>query len=233
MRLASMMPDHLLAALHLGDSAFPSGAFAFSWGLEGLAADGLVAAEADLAAVVEEVLVNRWRSFDRVVLRRVYAMGGVGRSIDDLVALDLEVETATWAAPLRAGSRRAGRALLNVHEKLGSAEARSYRLRIAADQRLGHLAVAQGIAWRGAGLPLEAAEAVGAWTAISSITSAAIRLGLVGHLSAQAVLRHARAVAAGILAETPDRDAPLSAFTPLLDIAQMRHQERDVRLFAN
>ena len=56
-----MTPEALLAALHLGDSAFPSGAFAFSWGLEGLAADGLVTAEADLALLLEDLFVNRWR----------------------------------------------------------------------------------------------------------------------------------------------------------------------------
>ena len=44
-----MLPDAamLLRALQYGDSAFPSGGFAFSWGLEGLAADGLVANAAD------------------------------------------------------------------------------------------------------------------------------------------------------------------------------------------
>ncbi len=228
-----MTPEHLLAALHLGDSGFPSGAFAFSWGLEGLAADGLVSNEAELAAVVEEVLVNRWRTFDRIVLRRVYILGDTKQQIEQLVALDLEVETATWAAPLRAGSRRAGRALLNVHETLGSADARLYRARVIRDGRLGHLAVAQGIAWRGGGLPVGAAETIGAWTTISSIAGAAIRLGLVGHLSAQTVIRRARAIAADILSATPDPDAPLSAFTPLLDVALMRHQQREFRLFAN
>ena len=43
-----MTREALLAALQLGDSAFPSGSFAFSWGLEGLVADGLVDGEADL-----------------------------------------------------------------------------------------------------------------------------------------------------------------------------------------
>jgi urease accessory protein len=227
-----MTREALLAALHFGDSAFPSGSFAFSWGLEGLVADGLVAAEADLALLVEDLLVNRWRGFDRIVLRRVYEVAEMTLEVERLVSLDLEVEAATWALPLRVGSRRAGRALLNVHARLGAVGLRAYRSRVAADPRLGHLAVAQGVAWRAAGLALDVAEAVGAWTVASSIASAAVRLGVVGHLGAQAVLAHARTVAAEILLETPDPNVPLCAFTPLVDVALMRHDQRDLRLFA-
>lgn len=227
-----MTPEALLKALYLGDSGFPSGSFAFSWGLEGLAADGLVTTQADLTGLVEHLIRNRWRVFDRIVVRRIYALADMTREIERLLSLDLEVEAATWAAPLRAGSKRAGRALLNTHERLGSADARSYRARVVDDERLGHLPVAQGIAWRAFGLALDAAEAIGAWTTASGIASAAIRLGIVGHLGAQAVLAHARMVAAEVLRETPDPDTPLSAFTPLIDIALMRHDRREFRLFA-
>lgn len=134
--------------------------------------------------------------------------------------------------PLRVGSRRAGRALLNVHARLGAAGLGAYRIHVAADPRLGHLAVAQGVAWRAAGLALDVAEAVGAWTVATSIASAAVRLGVVGHLGAQAVLGHARAVAAEILLETPGPNALLCVFTPLVDVALMRHDQRDLRLFA-
>jgi urease accessory protein len=225
-------PEALLTALHLGDSGFPSGAFAFSWGLEGLAADGHVATEADLLALVEHVIKNRWDTFDRIVLRRVYALADMSGEIERLQDLDLEVEAATWAAPLRAGSKRAGRALLNVHDRLGSAEARLYRSRVVLDPRLGHLAVAQAIAWRANGIALDAAEAIGIWTTASGITSAAVRLGIVGHVGAQAVLAHARKVAPGFLRQIPDPQTPLASFTPLLDIALMRHDRRELRLFA-
>ena len=227
-----MQAEALLAVLHLGDSGFPSGAFAFSWGLEGLAADGLVTSEADLVALIEHVIRDRWATFDRIVLRRVYATADISRAIEQVVSIDLEVEAATWAAPLRTGSKRAGRALLGVHEKLGSAEALAYRARAAGDARLGHLAVAQGIVWRAGGLALDAAQAIGVWATATAIASAAVRLGIVGHLGAQAALAHARRIAPAILAEAPDPESPLSSFAPLLDVALMRHDRRAYRLFA-
>src|SRR6202165_5536889 len=45
-----MTPDALLAALQLGDSAFPSGAFTQSYGLEALVAEGAVTCAADVEA---------------------------------------------------------------------------------------------------------------------------------------------------------------------------------------
>lgn len=58
-----------LALLQLGDSAFPAGGFAFSWGIEGLAADGLLSNRGDLDGVIADHLAQRWASMDRILLR--------------------------------------------------------------------------------------------------------------------------------------------------------------------
>ena len=64
-----------LIALQQADSAFPSGSFAFSNGIEGLAAllDGLGGAE--LGHAVEAVLRHRWAGSDRT---ECGLHGGVG-----------------------------------------------------------------------------------------------------------------------------------------------------------
>jgi urease accessory protein len=227
-----MKPESLLAMLHLADSAFPSGGFAFSWGLESLVADGLVTNQQDLLALIEDLLINRWRTFDRTVLARVNAIEDMVEQVEQLLTIDLEIEAATWPAPLRAGSKRAGRALLNVHAQLGSAEVRAYRARVLCEPRSGHLAVAQGVAWRASGIGLDEAQVMAVWTSAAAVASAGVRLGIVGHLGAQTVLAQARNLAAEVLRDVADPDAPLSAFTPLVDIALMRHERRSPRLFA-
>jgi urease accessory protein len=221
-----MTTSALLTSLQYGDSAFPSGGFAFSWGLEGLHQDGLVSTQADVFGFIEDLLLNRWRTFDRIVLHRVYT----DRSA--LVELDLEVERATWSAPMRKGSRRAGRALLAVSARLGSHAALAYRSVVSGDDRLGHLPVIQGIVWKDVGVPLSHAETLGAWSLVSNLVSAAVRLGIFGHLGAQSLLSEVRDVIIGVLAEQPERDAPLTSFTPVADIALMRHDRRDMRLFS-
>lgn len=220
-------PAFLLLLLQHGDSAFPSGAFAFSWGLEGLAADGLVTGPDDVTAMLEDQLRHRWATADRIALRRAYA----ARSLDEVAAVDEEVELTTLAAPLREGSRRAGQALLGVHARLGTPSAAEYRARLDP-ARAGHLAAVQGLVWSRLGLPLPAAEALSAWGLVSAVTSAAVRLGLLGHLQAQSRQATLRPLVALLLADEPAPDAAMHAFTPLADIALARHAGRDVRLFA-
>jgi urease accessory protein len=221
--------DLLVSILHHGDSSFPSGGFAFSSGLEGSFIDQMINNVAELESFIADLLVNRWIGFDAVALRRSYAAA----SDIDVAEIDRCVEIATLSAAQRAGSKRAGRAVLAVYAKLGSKAVSNYRDRTIADEELGHLPVAQGLAWREAGLPIEAALVMSAWTMVQGLATAAIRLGLIGHLQAQHLLFGMRAQVVAAVKEGADYplDAPLSSFTILSDIALARHEHRDARMF--
>jgi urease accessory protein len=216
-----------LALMQFGDSAYPAGGFAFSWGIEGLAADGLLTGLADLNMFIAEHLVFRWNAMDRPLLGRAYRAQTLVAQVD----VDHYTEAATPSAEMREGSRRAGRALLGVSARLGGALATAYRARLG-DPRLGHLPVAQAIAYRDAGLDLRAAEVVSGWTLVNGLASAAARLGVVGHVEAQQGLESARHTLARLLAQPLSEDAIPSSFTPLIDIAVSRGRSRDARLFA-
>jgi len=218
----------LLLALQFGDSAFPSGGFAFSWGLEGLAADGLIDGEDDVAEIIAQQLTSRWACMDRILLGRAYA----AVDLDAVVRVDLLAEAATLSAPMRAGSRRAGRALLGVCARLGVEGVAAYRDAAAGDGRLGHLAVAQGVVFRAVGMTLAMAEALSGWAVVSGLTSAAVRLGLIGHVQALKMAGALRAVLSGLLAAAVPEAAELSSFTPIVDIAVTRNAQRDMRMFA-
>ncbi|MBR0740666.1 urease accessory protein UreF [Bradyrhizobium liaoningense] len=217
-----------LALLQLGDSAYPAGGFAFSWGLEGLAADGMLANRAELDRIIADQLERRWASMDRILLRQAFRA-------DDCAAIarvDRLAEAATLSAEMREGSRRAGRALLGVWVKLGGPLSVAYRGLVSSDDRLGHLAVVQAVVGRDAGLGLDAAELVSGWTLVTGLVSAAVRLGVVGHIEAQRSQEAARALLAQLLAETPPADALPASFTPFIDIAVSRGPLRHVRMFA-
>jgi urease accessory protein len=225
-----MAPDisELLTALQFADSAFPSGGFAFSWGLEGLAADGLVENPQDVAEIAEEQLTYRWNSMDRILLRDAY----VATDVVAITAVDLQAEASTLSRQVRVGSRRAGRALLGTFVRLGHSAARDYRKAIQADVRLGHLAVVQGVVFKAAGLTLPMAELLSGWSVVSGLASAAIRLGLIGHVEAQEVATSLRPLLARLLARNPPVWARLASFTPLTDIATSRAASRHIRMFA-
>jgi urease accessory protein len=216
-----------LALMQFGDSAYPAGGFAFSWGVEGLAADDLLTGLVDLQAFIAEHLTFRWNSMDRPLLGRAYR----AQSVVTLAEVDLYAEAATLSSEMREGSRRAGRALLGVSARLGGALATHYRPGLD-DPRLGHLPIAQAIAYRDAGLDLRSAEVLSGWTLVNGLSSAAARLGVIGHVEAQRSLESARHALAKLIEKPLSEDAIASSFTPLIDIAVSRGRSRDARLFA-
>jgi urease accessory protein len=216
-----------LAVLHYGDSAYPAGGFAFSWGVEGLAADGLLAGADDLDRVIREHLRLRWQTMDRPLLGQAFRAPDVAA----LAAVDHATERATLSAAMRDGSRRAGRALLGVSARLGGTLSSAYRADLHEDLRRGHLPVVQAIVYRDARLGIRAAELVSGWSLVNGLVSAAVRLGVVGHIEGQRALGTARPLLAALLADDVAENALPSSFTPLIDIAVARARARPTRMF--
>ena len=221
--------DDLLRSLQLGDSFFPSGAVSFSWSLEMLRHDGVVASERDLRAFVEGQLRGRWAGIERPVLTASY------RAFPDVEAvarIDRLVESLTLPTATRQGSRRAGAALLGVHQRLATPQADAYYGLVRRGDAPGHQAVVQGLVWCAAELSEASASAVSAHGLTVSLLGAALRLGLIGHIASQRCLADMREVIAGILALAPPALSEIGAFAPQTEIAAMRHETATARLFA-
>jgi urease accessory protein len=221
---------NLLRAIWQADSAFPSGAFAFSGGLEGLAAQGLQEGHEALASLMRDLLRHRWASADRVALARAYRAGG---DISRIAAADDALESAILVAPLREGSRRNGAAMLAAHARIGQPVAQ--QLQRARTQAVlhGHLPVVQGAIFQALGITEGAAIAAAGYAAIAALATASVRLGRVGAIEAQAAIAVTLPVLAGLAENPPSDDAPIEGFLPLLDSAAARHARAGVRLFAN
>lgn len=218
--------DAALALLQFGDSAYPAGGFAFSWGVEGLAADGFLNSHADVGDLVVQHLTLRWNTMDRVLFCRAFACDG----LDEICEVDRYADITTASAEMRAGSRRAGRALLGTAARLQGPLSTGYRGLIADDRRLGHLSVVQAIVYRDAGIDTEAGQLLSGWTLVVSLVSAAIRLGAIGHVEGQQSLATARKLLVRLLSEPVTAGEP-SSFVPLIDIAVSRGPSRHVRMF--
>jgi urease accessory protein len=222
--------DAALVLLQLGDSFFPSGAASFSWGLETLRAEGFVRDAADVAAFVDGQLAHRWASFDRPV---VIAAHRAHADLDAVAAIDATLDAATLAREAREGGTRIGAALLKVHAALGTPGADEYRARVLAGTAPGQMAAVQGLLAARCGLDETAACALSAYGVALGITSAALRTGLLGHVDVQRILAASRArIAAGAQTALPAPVA-LHAYTPMTEIATMRHETGSGRLFAN
>ena len=219
----------LLAMLQHGDSAFPSGAVAFSWGIETLCAEGRVVGADDVVSFVAGQLAGRWADFGRPALAAAHAAAG---DLDRVARIDRLLEAQTLSREMREGSRRAGGALLTVHDGMGTPGANEYRRRVSEGAAPGHAAAVQGLLWRGAGVEQEAIGAMAAHAFATGLLGAALRLGLIGHVDGQRILAGLRPLVAGILATPPPPVEDICSFTPEAEIAVLRHETADARLFA-
>lgn len=220
-----MTAEELLTALRLGDSAFPSGVFGYSWGLEALLAEGRVT-RAGLEAFLAQELRGRWCGVDR------YALAGGWRAadLDALCHCDDQIDACLWSEAPRRQSAEAGTALLTAACRLNMTGADDARAAVTGGRMAGHAACLTGFLYRGAGLSLEVALLVSAQGFLRAQLSAAVRLGQAGALQGQAMLTRLMDDLPD-LATPPEPGALPCGFAPLTDIALMRPPEG--RLFVN
>lgn len=218
----------LLALLQHGDSQFPAGGFAFSAGLEGLLTDGRLSPAA-LPDAIAGMLRSRWAPFDRVAVRLAWQSAGC---MARLAAIDGLLEAAMLAPAERAGSRRAGAALLTTHLRLDTTGAAALRAAVDAGTLLGHRALVEGALWRNLGFGELEASVLSGYAFVNTLCVAGVRLGRMGALGQQRTLATlAPEIAALAALPLPDPALP-RAFNPLAEIAIMRHSGRDRTLFA-
>ena len=210
----------LLRLLQLSDSAFPSGAYAFSDGLETLTQTGQVRTAADLGAFLSGQLAHGWGQQDAPAC--ALAWGASEAELSDLDALlsDLKLVRLPREASLRTGANLRRAALHLWPEELTELPATRHQA-----TTFGAISVALGIERRAA---LEGY--VSAW--LLGRVASGTKLMKLGGLDAQRCARLAE-VAATACVERALKAGPgdLGGFSPLLDIAASEQQGLEMRLF--
>lgn len=210
----------------LGDSAFPSGSFAHSGGLESLFQFGELRGREQLAEFLQTALANAARS----------SMPFAGAAFDGAESFE-RIDTLCDAFlsnhVANRSSRAQGRAFLASCERVfENREVTMLRNEIMDLQLPGHLAPAFGRVCRAAGLERMAALRLWLFQQLRSWISSAVRLGIVGPIEAQRLQFRFSAEAEVRLAECAG--LPMSACaqtSPLIDLFQGMHDRLGSRLF--
>jgi urease accessory protein len=216
--------------LQLADSSFPSGGFTISWGLEGMVATGEVAGEADVGGFVTEQLHLRWASFDRVVAHLVAAALASNDPSTGVLELDELVEAMSLPPLQRDASRAAGQTFLASAAAVIGGEVDAMRQSLLAADSAQHLTVVHPLVFLLAGAPLPDAEVISGMQLVQQLASAALRLGVIGHLGAQRVIAAGRCELEAIVA-APPADLRPTQFVPRAEVAMYRQPMLATRMF--
>ncbi len=232
-------PSWLPALLQTNDSLFPTGAYAYSGGLETLVELGVVKDAPSLSAFLRGHVVPALERFELPYLRFARAAAQAGDT-GALVALDREYGAAKLPMETREASAQVGtqrlRTLLKVvptgMKNDGRALAAAFYQHIEHGEAAGHAAIVGGVQAHWLGVPMEAAGTAHFYGSVSGYCSAALKLIRIGQEGCQAVLADALTLAERTVrrsGEVPREDAGWC--DPRWEIAAARHERAFARLF--
>lgn len=216
--------------LQLCDSAFPSGAFSHSFGLETAVAEGRVRDAASFAAWLDAYLTGSAATFDARAL--VLALCDPNSAS----VLDAALVAAVFAFEVRAATRRLARATLDAFAAMGltTPALTAYRRALDAGTH-GHHALALGLGYAAIGAAPRDAACAFLSAAAAGLAAAAARAVPLGQRDVGRILWRARATieaaAADAACAASIDDLAQSAFA--CEIDAFRHERLHGRMFAS
>jgi urease accessory protein len=225
------MTNDLAGFLQLADSAFPSGAFAQSFGLETAIAAGRIRDEAMLERWLAAYLLDGLATFDGAAIVLHLRDGAAIEELDE------ELGAATFAEESRQAAGRLARTTLDAYAAMGlaSPELAGYRSAIAVRRCAGHVALAFALGARAAAIGWESAFIGYASSTLAVLGSCAARAVPLGQRTIARTRWRLRATIDEALARAAQLRAPCElhaqAFSQELDA--MNHALLEERLFSS
>ncbi len=209
--------------LQLADSAFPTGGFAHSAGLEAHVQAGELGS-------VEAYCVDLVDALARGSLPLVSA---VHAEPSRLAEVDAFTTAMLWSHVAARASWAQGRALLEVAARsFGHAALLAARARLANHELGGHLAPVFGFVTRSLGVDRDEALATFLHLGVRGALSAAVRLGVAGPTEAQQLHHRLHPVLEAALAGARDRTLDdVAQPSPLVELIGATHDRLYSRLF--
>ena len=220
-----------LGSLQLADSAFPSGLYTLSYGLEAFAQAGSLR-PARLGRLLADYLRYGVGPADGAALACAHRAAEAG-DLGLVAEADLRLTAVKLPREARESSRRTGRQLLATAGRVFGGELLpAYAAKVRGGGAPGNHAVVLGLAMARLGVARERALAGEFYAFASSAVGSAVRLAAIDHLVAQEVLHGLKPVIAEVaLAHAESEVRDIAGCTPLIDVMCMRHERAELRLF--
>ncbi len=228
--------EGLLALLQLSDSAFPTGTFAHSYGLEQLVRDGILPGPPAVEAYVRSVVRLQAGSGDARAVARA-ARAAADGDLAAVCTVDAALFASKAAEELRSASTTAGARLLRevtAHPEGVSGLVAPFLGEVSAGRTPGTHPVAWATVGTALGVDAESLTGAALFATANVLLQASMRLMPESHRDVQGALHRLRPEIAALAADaTATAGLPFAAFHPLQEIASMRHRVAPVRMFAS
>lgn len=224
---------HLLTSLQFADSAFPSGFYTMSHGLEGYSQARLVSGNG-VQQLLAGLLLHSVGPSDATALAAAHRAAAAG-DIELVQEIDHRLFASKLNAEMRTASVRSGHQLTDLGaELLNQALLTEYGGRVRRRSTPGCQPVAAAVVYAANGVPVRDAVASDLFAFSASFAGAALRLRLTDHRQAQAVLLESAGVIEQATEAALERDlADLGGCAPLADVMSAQHERAEARLFAS
>ncbi len=220
----------LAGLLQTSDALFPTGAYAHSFGLEEMIRLREVFDEESLRDFLGGHLLPVLETQDLPYLRFAFQHA---KNLPELCAIDREIHASKLARETREASIQIGTRRIKALQAISEApELIAFATAIHSGDAFGHHLCAFAIQGVSENIPIDALLMTYAYQTLSGAVAAALKLIRIGQDGCQRALRHAL----GFLPEVIETSLSVErdqagCFSPLLEIASMRHAFAQERLF--
>lgn len=222
----------LITLFQLVDSIFPSGAYAYSFGLETFVQEEKITDRKGFECFLKAYLYGLVVRSDGLVVKLSWE-AAIKSELESLLALDQRSEAMKLVHEFREASRQMGRQLLKVANKIHPTPLlEKFATELENSRTAGHHAVVFGMICSCLGIARIDAVLAYLYTIISGLLGAALRLIPLGEIEGQ----HSITAIKGALVKIAEEILPLGlddmyTFAPELEIMGMRHESLYSRLF--
>jgi len=234
-----MDAETFLGLLHFSDGLFPVGSYAHSFGLESYAAAGTIRDAAAVQSFLLSYLQGSVAPTDVVAVfaSRRAALCDRPARLGQCLSIDGTLDAIKSASEFRDASRQMGRQVLRIASNLGEPFA-SHGLTVNLlqavenDKTPAHHAMAFGAVGGVLGWPELDMACAYLYSTCAGLVAAALRLLSLGQLAGQRILWALGPSIVKLAGEIQGKDMEeIWSFAPAIEIAAMRHEMLDARLF--
>jgi len=227
------MIDSRLALMQLSDSFFPSGSFTLSHGLEAMVQTNQIRNPQDIEAFLYLLLHNKVGCSDLIALIHVYR-ASTNNDPHEVRRADACLYAQTLIQTTREAQRRSGQALLVVARSTwNDPQLEALQDDVDIHKTPGLHPIVFAMVGRAVHLSESDTSFAFLHNFMTGIVGAAIRLGVLGHLSAQSILCKMATEIDAIVSQSMSRSLDdMWSCTPAIDIAQMSHHRLTSKQFS-